>query len=1184
LEDKIIPKTAKTVPKGKYIYEFYNPPKNVPDYKHYPGFQVDKHPNGYCLPCCFNSWSTPKQLERRKSCSENVIPDVGNKTKEITKTIKNQILGENDVVGLEEEEDSESQKQPEEPQRQKKEKAPELENYVIGPEKFPILKGRWGYLPTAIQKILMEVNYKCQISKNNTNIRPDHTCLVRHGVESDMNQSFIGCIADAIFFTKLDENKQPMQIPTIKKMKEIIIESLTIDSYLTFQNGDLVNTFMVDMSMGKDVGDVGDVGVDNQKIEKYTDSNLYKKTGDGEFYNKVVKSFDNFIDFLRSNDTVIDYTYLWDIVCRPNPLLFKSGINLVILEIPNNDITNNVDFICPTNHYSTHLFDGKKPTLVLIKQEGFFEPIYSYRFNKSSETLFIGKLFSEYDTKLSVTMRDFFKKVVKPYIQNMCVPMPSIPNSYKMTQPILLDELLHNLDKIKYDVLQQVVNYQNKVIGVVVVGGGKGDGRGNGFIPCYPSAINDKYDYQFMTDKDIWNTYTNTLYYLLDVYRESKGKIPCNPILKIVEDEMIVGFLTQTNQLVQLSEPVSIESELVKDDIPLLKDQHYLVNSARGDGTNKLKNTDVTIALSNRVDSERVEYIKKIRMEYEFYQVFRTTIRILLNDYENVKLRESIESEIKKTYLLYYSKIEIIKKLLKELVERKNTVIFTDNYNYDMINEITTCVTRSTGVGGNVGDGDSEEKSKCSMKSPLCVVSDNGNTCQLILPKKNLVTGKNNELIYYEKMADELIRYIRINKYIFEPKSYLSFENMGYNLNDDEILLFQSLITQEYFEGLIPATRNKYVKHNTYDSVEPILTEHYDNTVKYNPNTLVVSGPVAIPAVAPVAIPIEVPKIPDEPFASTPPIACKPTINEKISSGIWKKCFPNVCGEKEYDKTVECTFQVLVDVGINLSINSIRKQLYDEYKKYLPTYEGQILDILMAQGKKSLISRVKSKIISFHDLLFSESYYLTTLDYWILLTKFRISSFFISSKYLFDTKYTSNNMLDFDNDASDEFEFIVIPGVVNDIVPAYKLIVNKSNKGSVFISLKDFNDCEGRNDLMTTVDEHESSDQDGLEQYIKNFTRTKTTVYKKKQPKLEMEEPLDLIGQNEDEQVDRDDSISSSQSIEVTAPKNANALRKKATGTKKIGIKKIVNRRQNTEKKTGTGAVAKKPLLIIAEE
>jgi len=1190
LEDKIIPKNEKTVPKGKYIYEFYNPPKNDPNYKHYPGFQVDKHPNGYCLPCCFNSWSTPKQLERRKACSENVTPNFGKETKDITKTIKNKDIqtkentlevsaqNENVDADLDEDESESQQKQLQQPlplqKPQKKEKAPELENYVIGPEKFPILKGRWGYLPTAIQKILMEVNYKCQISKNNTNIRPDHTCLVRHGVESDINQSFIGCIADAIYFTKLDENKQPMQIPTIKKMKEIIVESLTIDSFLTYQNGDLVIMFM------------DDSGMDSQKIEKYKDSNLYKKTDNGAFFNKVVGSFENFIDFLKSSDTIIDYTYLWDIVCRPNPMLFKSGINLVILEIPNNDITNNVDFICPTNHYSSHLFDGKKPTLVLIKQESFFEPIYSYRFNKSNETLFVGKLFSEYDTKLSVTMRDFFKKVVKPYMQNMCMPIPSIPNLYKMTQPILLDDLIHNLDKIKYEVLKQVVNYQNKVIGLVVISGsgsGRGNRKGHGFIPCFPSAINDKYDYQFMTDKDIWNTYTNTLSCLLDVYRESKGKIPCNPILKIVEDEMIVGFLTQTNQLIQLSEPVSIDNKSIKDDIPLLKDQHYVVGVEGDQGpgvgsdekTNKLRNADVTVALSNRVDSERVEYIKKIRMEYEFYQVFRTTIRILLNDYENIKLRESIEDEIKKTYVMYYSKIEIIKNLLKTLVERKNTVIFTDNYNYDMIKEITTCVTRST----SEGVGESGEKSKCAVKSPLCVVSDNGNTCQLILPKKNLVTGKNNELIYYEKMADELIRYIRINKYIFEPKSYLSFENMGYNLNDNEILLFQSLITQEYFEGLIPATKNKYVKHNTYDSVEPILTEHYDNTVKYDPNTLLVSVPA--PAPAPVAIPIEVPNVPEQPSVSMPPTQCKTTINNKISSGIWKKCFPSVCGEKEYDKSVECTFQVLIDVGINLSINSIRKQLYDEYKKYLPTYEGQILDILMGQGKKSLVARVKSKMITFHDLLFSESYYLTTLDYWILLTKMRVNSFFISSKYLFDTKYTSNNMLVFDDGSRDAFAFIVIPGVVNDVVPVYKLIVNKKDNKNVFISIKDFNDCEGRNDLMTSVDEHDSG-SDSVENYIKTFTRVKTTVYKKKQPKLEMDEtPEQLnveVGVGNEENI----SASSSKSIEVTAPKNVNALRKKATGTKKNYIKKVVNRRQHTEKKTD--AVERKSMLIIAEE
>jgi len=181
-------------------------------------------------------------------------------------------------------------------------------------------------------------------------------------------------------------------------------------------------------------------------------------------------------------------------------------------------------------------------------------------------------------------------------------------------------------------------------------------------------------------------------------------------------------------------------------------------------------------------------------------------------------------------------------------------------------------------------------------------------------------------------------------------------------------------------------------------------------------------------------------------------------------------------------------------------------------------------------------------------------------------------------------------MLVFDDGTRDAFAFIVIPGVVNDVVPVYKLIANKKDSKNVFISIKDFNDCEGRNDLMTSVDQHDSA-SDSVENYIKTFTRVKTTVYKKKQPILEMIETPEQLNVGVDVGVDvgvgvgveENISASSSKSIEVTAPKNVNALRKKASGTKKNTIKKIVNRRQHTEKKTG-GVVVEKPLLIIAEE
>ena len=125
----------------------------------------------------------------------------------------------------------------------------------------------------------------------------------------------------------------------------------------------------------------------------------------------------------------------------------------------------------------------------------------------------------------------------------------------------------------------------------------------------------------------------------------------------------------------------------------------------------------------------------------------------------------------------------------------------------------------------------------------------------MILPKKNLITNNDNKPIYFKRMADELIRYSRINTFMLQPQTYLSFGNIGYNLNDNEIIMIQSLLTQEYFETLVPAVINKYTKYNSYDEAEPSLTQMYDN----------------------------------KPDDDTCNVA---KINNHITSGLWKKCFP----------------------------------------------------------------------------------------------------------------------------------------------------------------------------------------------------------------------------------------------------------------------------------------------------
>ena len=119
---------------------------------------------------------------------------------------------------------------------------------------------------------------------------------------------------------------------------------------------------------------------------------------------------------------------------------------------------------------------------------------------------------------------------------------------------------------------------------------------------------------------------------------------------------------------------------------------------------------------------------------------------------------------------------------------------------------------------------------KCSAKFPYCTVSTD--VCQLLIPRNNLITNGNNEEKYYMKMADELIRYTRIKSFIFEPNSYLSIGNVDYNLREDELIVIESIVTQAYFDNLIPANENKYIKYNTRDQAEPQTTQYYSNLVE----------------------------------------------------------------------------------------------------------------------------------------------------------------------------------------------------------------------------------------------------------------------------------------------------------------------------------------------------------------
>ncbi len=62
------------------------------------------------------------------------------------------------------------------------------DDYIKGPDKFPIQQKRMGFLPLVIQRFLKTDNQKCQISATNTSLKKDYVCLLRQGVEISRNK------------------------------------------------------------------------------------------------------------------------------------------------------------------------------------------------------------------------------------------------------------------------------------------------------------------------------------------------------------------------------------------------------------------------------------------------------------------------------------------------------------------------------------------------------------------------------------------------------------------------------------------------------------------------------------------------------------------------------------------------------------------------------------------------------------------------------------------------------------------------------------------------------------------------------------------------------------------------------------------------------------------------------------
>jgi hypothetical protein len=422
---------------------------------------------------------------------------------------------------------------------------------------------------------------------------------------------------------------------------------------------------------------------------------------------------------------------------------------------------------------------------------------------------------------------------IKSFFETVCKPAQLVKS---ITQNKSFDEIVQILKEsnaptkqtFRNEDIKQIIDYSGKVVGLSTVmhlSYGEKTRQVHGNILCNPSAINHEYELVFINRAPtIWKSYEHTKEFASFISKKSKGQIPCAPKCKVVDDGHIIGIMIETNQFTPVGNPVPVSS--VKDDGLKVVE---LGNSM---------NVDISIlpqlkrmGFVFKRDAERTDDVEKIRLETNFYNAFRNIVRIQLNSFEFMDLRNSIESLIYKTaksakssaktsakgkmadnikqqYALYVKKLNEIKVLLTRLA--KNHVQFS---------EINPSVLKDIYEQNSALSCIRENSSSCK-KLAYCFSSENENECGLYIPKRNLVDGSDNEHKYYIRLADELLRYRRIRAFMLHPNKYLTFDDIHYNLKDNEMLLFEPDVKEYLEENNRAVAMNDYIKYKSYYTTE----------------------------------------------------------------------------------------------------------------------------------------------------------------------------------------------------------------------------------------------------------------------------------------------------------------------------------------------------------------------------
>jgi hypothetical protein len=881
--------------------------------KHYPGFKQDIHPDGYCLPCCFSEWDTQLHKDRRAQCT-------GNKT----------AVAAAPAAG------------------------PKEQQYIIGADKISVDPGRWGFVQYAAQHFL-QIDYKNHVVKTNPSIiRERIPTFLRYGIQQEemvqangnkiemRNRSIVACFAD-IYARSRDSN---VPRPSISEFLQIVADAITIDVFVQYANGSYMTTFS-----SEEDDDIDD-------DEDYLDSRVYKfldmrKEDHYHFFQKLKRAYGKFKQFLLDPASTIDHSYFWDIVAMPNPDLFPRGVNIVLMEITNNDVTENVDIICPTNSYSAYQFREDRESAFIIKSNDLYLPIYKYTSVGKEEPVVVPLL----------TAADFpmVYKSLSSIIGNYCKPQASIGTKYsldeiELKQPMPIVKLALELSKMPYTIEKQIWNYQGKIVALLLRASKTNT---TVIVPCHPSAPivsvgKDALDATFMDDARIFNDYATTKAELVKL-ATLNPLILCRPVAKIVELSKIVGVLTETNQVVRIKTP----QDNVEDNLTTMGENNYLFYEEMAK----------TVETAEEGDPERIRIVRNVTLEDDFYALFRTTLKSELESSASslMRLAELVKSPD--------TTLEEITQLVREIMEP--AVVFGKYIDDDILEDLyekgALCSRSETRSGSPSG-------------THIGLISDG----KCVFPETNLVDeSRKNSHEYFVRIADEILRYGHLRNFIMKPQVVLNAQSDTYKVNADEYIVIESdLIGRDYFTDMVPYNRSSYANGIPYEMAnpDPAVSKKYSNEVSL-----------------------------EEQFAAGNEFSqivnqCKSNIKDVYGHPVtnyWRRwVFPHGKNARKvrevyFQNSVACSYAPLIYILQShfkemFSEEKVREMIWEGYKDIIGLVP-KILVLFEIQGKRALAERIQ-RGESFEELVRrSPDYFATIMDMWVVFHKYKVPVIAFSS-------------------------------------------------------------------------------------------------------------------------------------------------------------------------------------------